>query len=271
MKIRKQGWLFLVLPISQLMIIGGSYQALGTFSKVGYAGIFLGLVTDFMLFFLVIHSSQKEALEKELEEVQYLRETEKIHNEAEKERQERLLHIRDEFSRQLKEIAEKLESGERNGAEQEIQELQERLDATKEGCYCQNPIINAVLSEKQMQCQKLGVRMEVNLMIPKKLQVEPIHLCSVFSNLLDNALEAEEKLEKEERLLEVSAESKGTYLFIKVKNPAPKEHVFRDRRQGHGYGTQILESIAKQYDGEYRSSYGKDGFYTAVVVLKGLC
>ena len=62
------------------------------------------------------------------------------------------------------------------------------------------PVVNDVLSEKNKVCMNDGVELSVDLDFPPVLQVEPLHLCSIFSNLLDNAINGVKTLVRVHRL-----------------------------------------------------------------------
>ena len=66
---------------------------------------------------------------------------------------------------------------------------------------------------------------------------------------------------------ELKAEMKGMYLFVKSRNRAAGSHALRKRRKGRGYGTQILQELAENYEGTYQADYEK-GWYTAAVMVK---
>jgi len=264
---KKEYLLFLIFPISQGMILIGNYMTLGYFSTLGYVGIALGIAADIILFYVLIHGSKKEQIEKELEEVRYLKETEGMQAQMLEERKAALLSMQKDFENRLKEINERLEKGNQELAAHDIELLQEKLESTRPSSYCQNMIVNAVVSEKEKACRRLGFAMEIQLLVPSKLTLEPFHVCSIFSNLLDNAIEAVEEVEQEKRSLSVSAEMKGKYLFVKVRNASTQAHAERKKRKGRGNGTEILENLAKKYEGEYTHSYEK-GYYTASVAVK---
>ena len=64
---KKEYLMFLVFPISQMMMIAGDYKALKNLDALGVAGIVLSVIADLVLVYVLIHGSQKEKLEKELE------------------------------------------------------------------------------------------------------------------------------------------------------------------------------------------------------------
>ncbi|GFI10215.1 hypothetical protein IMSAGC007_02682 [Lachnospiraceae bacterium] len=264
---KKEYWIFLILPLGQAMVIIGNYIGLRHFSLLTYIGIILGIAADGVLFYILVRGSQKERLEQEAEAVRHQRETERMRVELLEERRRKLLSMQKELEARFQYLNEEIERGNMESARQELQSLQEKLKAAKPNSYCQNMIVNAVLDEKEKRCKEHGAIMEVNAFIPRKPGVEPLHLCSIFANLLDNAIEAVKEIEASRRLIEINAEMKGNYLFIKVKNETTYEHAKRKKREGRGNGTLILKDIVQKYDGSYKAGY-KEGIYTSVLMLR---
>lgn len=266
---KKENLLFLVIPVSQILILLGNITGKRSLNFWGYGGIVLSVAADLLLLYVLIWSSRREKLRKELQELSYLQETERMQNEMLEAKQKELLDMRSDFEKRLEEIREKLKRGEEEAARQEMDAFQVSLDETRPADYCQNAVVNAILSEKEKEFQKLGIKTKLALMIPRGLKLDPLHLCSLFSNLIDNALEALAELPQEKRELELNAEIKGAYLFVKARNTSEKSHAVRKRRKGRGYGTQILQELAETYEGNYQAEYEK-GWYTAVVMVKAV-
>lgn len=49
--------------------------------------------------------------------------------------------------------------------------------------------MDAVLSDKAMLCREKGVALTISTELPAELPIESTHLCSIFSNLLDNSIQ----------------------------------------------------------------------------------
>lgn len=264
---KKKNLQLLVIPVSQLLILSGNITGKLNLNFWGYGGIVLSIAADLLLLYVLIWGSRQGKFRKELQEISYLQETEHIQNEMLEAKQKELLDMRVDFEKRLDEIREKLKRGEKEMAYQEMDIFQNSLDEICPADYCQNTVVNAILSEKQKEADGLNVKTEIQLLIPRGLKMDPLHLCSLFSNLLDNALEALAELPENERRLELHAQMKGGYLFVKARNTATKSHALRKRRNGRGYGTQILQNLARTYEGKYQAEY-ENGWYTAVVMVK---
>ena len=56
--------------------------------------------------------------------------------------------------------------------------------------FCQHPAVDALVEQKARAASDLGARFHAELDIPADIQLPGVELCAVFSNLLDNALNA---------------------------------------------------------------------------------
>lgn len=266
---KKEYLAFVIFPVSQCMILLGTARAAGVIDAWKYAGIVLSIAADVILFYVMLQGTQREKVERQLREVQYQREVERIRMEQMEERRQMLLSMQEEFESRFQSISEELEEGNTKSADQKLRALQGRLEETKTHSYCQNMIVNAVLDEKSKVCREMNAAFETELLVPGKLLIDPLHLCSIFANLLDNAIEAVRELDEPERQIRLCSEVKGNYLFVKVENAATRRHAEQKKREGRGNGVEILKSIARKYDGTYTAGY-KNGIYTAVLAVKGI-
>ncbi|MCD8151373.1 MAG: GHKL domain-containing protein [Clostridiales bacterium] len=263
---KKENLFFLLIPVSQVLILSGSILQRHPLNFWGYAGILLSVISDGILLFLLFWSGERERLQKELEKISQAQEIERLRNETLETNQEKLLEMQRGFEEELSMIRVYIDQGERRTAEEKLEQFQHELDSTRPASWCQNRIVNAIMSEKEKTCTSLGIELCANLMVPRTLKLEEFHLCSLFFNLLDNAIEAVQNLEENRRRIEVDAGIRGKYLFIKVRNPSEESHAHRKRRRGRGYGTQILEDLARRYEGSFVTSYDGRYFQSALSV-----
>jgi len=91
-------------------------------------------------------------------------------------------------------------------------------------------------------------------------QMEEIDVCSLFGNMLDNALEACMKMtEDQEKKVEICTWCKGNYQIVQVRNTyraeKNKKDFFKTDKTdvlNHGYGMKLIEKICQKYKGELR-------------------
>lgn len=271
-----------------LVIFARSLQARG-FSRVyiptifivfGLWGIFYAYIADvnglfccicmvlsggavIALLHCVLSLENKAALEAELRDTRHRMALEQAHYKAVEMRQEELSRIRHDFNNQLAVISLLIGSKEDGDAQQMIQKLGKDIAGTRENPYCAIPVVNAVLSEKEKICQEKKIEFQTELDIPRDLTVESLHLCSIFANLLDNAIHGAETCGLPSAKIKLSSARAGDYLLIKTVNPSLEP---QKPAEGHGYGSRILRELAGQYGGSYQVHY-ENGIYTALVSL----
>ena len=134
--------------------------------------------------------------------------------------------------------------------------------------YCAHPVIDAVLADKARRCEAEHIRLELALDLPPELPQDGPALCSLFGNLLDNAVEACLRLPEGERVIRCRAGCRGGYLVVEEENPLPPpldEAARQSRvRAGRGLGLEILSGIAKRYVGEVETQQRAGRFQVTV-------
>ena len=144
----------------------------------------------------------------------------------------------------------------RENGRQLFEQMQEKYKQTQIPYYSSNPVINAVILSKSLAAEENGVKLTVSVNGENLDDIENIDLCSIFSNLLDNALEAARNIRDGE--IELSSWSEAGYFFIKCVNSyAGKSSLVKKngkklastKGSGRGLGLSIIESVAGKYDG----------------------
>ena len=191
-------------------------------------------------------------------------ELEHVHYQEIESKREEVAKIRHDINNQILTARHLISGGDTERSEHMLDQLMEQVSATKEYPYCAVPIINAILNEKNRLCEQHQIDLIADLFFPSDLHVDDVMLCSLFSNLLDNAIHAVEEMDPGKRWIRISAIMEGGFLVVKTRNPSGKPEPVR---RGHGKGTVILREIAEMYGGMYQTEY-RDGIFTAVVNIE---
>ena len=255
-------FLYLVFPLSQVVTLLVGAQEINALYSVPMpvfytiAGVLLSLLVVLVYFLYSKHT--KKQTEKNYQELADMQRFQKKHYEKIQKQRVELEILKNSFEQQLHDISTLLEKEQPEKALELLQSLSTTIASTKEYPFCPNPVINAVLWEKEQQCNSQNIPFRTDIQIGDCASVNPLHLCSIFSNLLDNAIEACMPLQ-ENKFIHLTAKQSGDFIHIKVANssllPSPP-------KQGHGYGQQILTDIAAQYAGSFRTDYN-DNTYEA--------
>ncbi len=87
--------------------------------------------------------------------------------------------------------------------------LPDSLPVKAEVYFCENRVVNAVMANKQAVCDREGIRLDAELRVPEKTALLEGELCSVFVNLMDNAIKAVKDLGAADRHISIKADHNG--------------------------------------------------------------
>lgn len=176
-----------------------------------------------------------------------------------------------EFQHHLQTLRDLLDGGQVEAAKRYVETLQ-HTHSTRILCVnTHHPILDAVLNQKHQAAveQSIDVQMKVNDL--SDLRLDPEALVVIFANLLDNAIEACERLQGE-RCIRCTILKENT-LFLSVSNTAPPVKIDANTiqstkmpRQDHGYGLPAICSILNGLKAEYAFDY-EDGWFRFVAEI----
>ncbi|MCI8482724.1 MAG: sensor histidine kinase [Lachnospiraceae bacterium] len=82
-----------------------------------------------------------------------------------------------------------------------------------------NQAIDALLSQKRQRAEKKGISWDCAMYLPGDIKIEDFDFCVILGNLLDNSIEACEKIARgQERWIAIRSERKKGFLILEVKN-----------------------------------------------------
>lgn len=269
-KMSRGSWIIALTPVIMILPAMLSYQELlrnsGRPSGSYMLSMFLVYLLSLMLIWLQFHRAERELLEKELAKLQSELKLEQQHYRQLEAHREELARIRHDYNNHLTAIAGLLQQHQPEQAVQAVESLLGRIAETKECDYCGIPIVNAILSEKESQCRSSGIALHTELLLQDGIGIDPLDLCSVFSNLLDNAIRACKTLpDQTSPCILLCARIQGNFLAVCCENPSAEP---TGTPSGTGYGLKILEEVAQRWDGNLETHYS-DGTFTVRMVLSG--
>lgn len=155
-------------------------------------------------------------------------------------------------------------------AKEYIRKVQADVEAITPKRFCENEMVNLLCSSFADKAERMGIRLAVEVKLPKIQSVSDTELCAVLSNGLENALHAVSELE-EHKWVELYCEVKRNKLLIEIKNPYSGEIIMQDGlpvsgKEDHGYGCYSIFAITERYHGLCNFET-KNGIFTLRVVL----
>lgn len=123
--------------------------------------------------------------------------------------------------------------------------------------YSGNPLIQAILLHTNLLCQKQDIDFEASAILPESIPLNAFDLCRVFTNITNNALEANENLHSRHkyiRIMTAASEHWCTITCVNSFNGILKKvngeyHTLKNDSHSHGFGLKHIEEILEACGG----------------------
>jgi len=143
--------------------------------------------------------------------------------------------------------------------------------------YCSNTLVDSILTSNKIIAHEQNIEYKADVILDDNIGIDAIDLCSVFSNILDNAVTAC-KAVKSERLIMLYAAVKSSCLIIRCKNTKANDikTTYENKllsskgSKEHGLGLAIIGDIAQKYDGSLNIKYDDKYFQITVFLMCGV-
>ena len=185
--------------------------------------------------------------------------------------EEKIRIERHDIRHKLKIIEEFALKGENQQILNYLGSISNSLDETNIPHYCENPILDAILSSYFRRASQFCIPVETHISIPDELSVSASELATVFANIIENAINACVKLPVEKRYISFVVISKPSLMF-ELKNPYIDQVIFDkdglpiSKSNEHGVGTKSIAAFCKKYDAEYFCS-AENGVFSIKIGL----
>lgn len=154
-----------------------------------------------------------------------------------------------------------------------LEDIDAELDKVNTNIYSKNEILNTVLLLKKIEAKKFDINMVYK--IDKSISLDSMKdrdVCKLFSNLLDNSIEASKKTDDKKILLKLC--KRNDYIVLICENTYKEELrknilgflTTKENKKEHGYGIKIIKSISDKYGGEMNIQ-AKNGSFKVIMVF----
>lgn len=140
-----------------------------------------------------------------------------------------------------------------------INTLEETLSTLDYIIKTGNPISDAIINEKYSIAKKNDIEFICELIIPSELLLNPVDLCIILGNALDNAIEACIRITDKtiKKHIFITSYFRDLYLIIEVSNSTEDNIRYdsskiisqKDDELNHGIGISNMEMVVKKYNG----------------------
>ena len=169
----------------------------------------------------------------------------------------------------------------------EIEEYVRRMDETMQELEYKyvtgNAVTDVIINDKCRRAEKAGIRFDADFRYGGEIPVFDMGI--ILNNLLDNAIEACEKLETGKGFIHLSLKQKKQFLLLEVENgfdgavpvqsggglalPTTKQSILPGIIAEHGIGLENVRDVAEKYFGGVNIKVKGDVFHVTVMLQQG--
>ena len=157
-------------------------------------------------------------------------------------------------------------------AEKYLGKLSDKINDTAIEQFCENYVVNAILSYYINKAREVGIQVICKANIPTELKIEEMELVTLFSNMLENAVTACESIpDPTARTISIVCRESLGQLHIQITNSYTGEIKFDgeypvSQREDHGFGTRSIAAIAQKHEGIFSFTAQGGQFVTTVIL-----
>lgn len=248
-----------MVPLVALLFYAGSLAALVSYREMA------GLQEERRRHF--VEEQQMNALRERMEEVASF--------------YDGMGRVKHEMRNHLTNIRGLAVKGDYQEMERYIMRISDSLDAFEFTVRTGNAVTDVIVNDKRKAAQKAGVRFGAEFAYPASEGYDPYDVGVILHNLLQNALEACERMERGEKYILLSGRRKKRFFLIEVRNSFEGEVAF-DGDTGlpvsvkgkepflHGMGLSNVKREALKYMGDVDIRAEGKEFCVTVLLQEGL-
>ncbi|MBP5264263.1 MAG: GHKL domain-containing protein, partial [Lachnospiraceae bacterium] len=148
-------------------------------------------------------------------------------------------------------------------------------DTLSKTSWTGDDVIDYLISSKADVAKSLEIQFTAQVEFPKNTKLRSADLCSILGNLLDNAIEAAQKVPNPSgRFISLTIRRINHMILIRVENSFEKAPVTEGgtlrttKTEGglHGFGVKSARAAAEKYDGTLQTSF-EGNVFRAVATL----
>lgn len=138
-----------------------------------------------------------------------------------------------------------------------MDEIEEEYKELPDREWTGNRFLDFIINQKKQRAEEMGIQAAIESEIIPKWILTENEMSIIFGNLLDNAIEACEKIRNRDKWFVLSLKKKGNIILIKIVNSIGEQpdtfhgKLISDKRDSHlhGNGLKSVQRIVERHDG----------------------
>lgn len=184
---------------------------------------------------------------------------------------QKLSILRHDMRHHLNIILTQLQGGHVGKAIDYIESIGSHYDDTMITSYCQNEVVNAIVSIYHTRFAEREMTLHCNISAGETLPCPDTAIGAILSNALENALHVLEETDLEEKWANLTVTERKDHLLLRIENPIVKIPKFIDGipvsdRKGHGIGVKSILYYVERLNGQCHFSVTDHSFVLRIII-----
>ena len=263
---------FLIIVVLQIIIIFGLASVFPDEQLNTFLGIFsVGFcVLNFGLYFMFTRLADARRIEHENQLMKQQSEMQLKAYEGLSEQYNESLRIVHDMRKHIRSLDTLIENGSDKAAEEYQQTLYAELNRFYPNFRNDNQMLSVIINNEIAKAKKLGIEIQLNIEKIDLNFISAIDMTTIFSNLIDNAIEACTEV-PEKKCIKISMMQQMNFITVNIRNPYSwidrTDDSFRSTKEGHfGIGLENVRKAIKTYNGTLNIKTN-DGIFAVTVII----
>lgn len=249
-------WLFANAIVAVFLLFKMSYElkttSMNNLSIICSFGLLFSTV--FALYLYENFAKQAKMIRTQEQHEQYLKMQLK-HLDEIVVQQAQLKRFKHDLPNQLVALRGYFDRGDCSGGRRHVDRLSEMFVEGSSSIDTGNVALDAIVSTKKAVAEKKNIEFVSQIQIPENINIEPVDVCAIFGNALDNAIEACDQVTDKPKTITLTIICQDRTIFCKIANTVshPNINISNTSKQvssNHGWGLVNLKEALSNYNSE---------------------
>ncbi|CUU49455.1 sensor histidine kinase [Clostridium beijerinckii] len=198
------------------------------------------------------------------------------HFESYKNSQKETRRLKHDMKNHLICLSDLCNKGKYNELNDYIKNLQDSIITLDTIFNTRNSIADSIINEKYSIMKRNNISFELEGVFCESLLIKPVHICTIFANAIDNAIEACIKIEETSmRKIKIEIKNSRNFLVLSFTNSVKGKLKITNKniiktskldKKNHGFGLENIRSAVNEYNGDFKIKVDEDLFELEIVL-----
>lgn len=263
-------WILIILmPFLSAVILNQIFPVSQSSSR-GTVGYIISVCGVLYLNFSVFHYFESYDKQIKLAALEQIMERESENYRAITSSYGEIRHIRHDLKNQVMVLNDLLKDNKYEEARQYVNQFCHDVEKATSVCCTGNPAVDSIINLKGDYARSHKISFLTKIKVGT-IDFDTISICRILGNALDNALEACERMDCDEKCVCIAMHQQDNRLVIEIENtslPVDTNHLItsKQNKEAHGIGMHSIRQTVESINGCVSLGY-EDGYFCISIVL----